>query len=169
MLTCFNWATSFQTWKWNAMSQNAHGAIAFQLGHVFSDMERNRHRKRWGACHLSFNWATSFQTWICIDHSSRSFQHLKFQLGHVFSDMDTSGRFSAFTAIEKKPIFAHTVNFDEYFQKVGLCSKRFSICNGFSRISQGFGHHIDVRNLHRNIDKNSYIFAHPSGANGPMQ
>ena len=43
------------------------------------------------------------------------------------------------------PIFAHTVNFNEYFQKVGLCSKRFSICNGFSRISQGFGHHLDAR------------------------
>ena len=56
--------------------------------------------------------------------------------------------FRAFTDIEKKAIFAHTVNFYQYFQKVDLYSEAFSICIGLSRVSQGFGHHIDVRNLH---------------------
>ncbi len=77
----------------------------------------------------------------------------EFQLGHFFSEMDRGSIFRAFTAIEKKPIFAHTVNFYEYFQKVDLHLEAFSICFGLSRVSQGFGHHIDVRNLHEILVK----------------
>jgi hypothetical protein len=79
--------------------------------------------------------------------------HEEFLLGHVFSDMDTRVHFRAFTDIEKKAFFAHTVNFYEYFQKVDLCLEAFSICIGLSRVSQGFGHHIDVRNLHEILVK----------------
>jgi len=42
----------------------------------------------------------------------------KFQLGHGLSAMETGGHFSAFTAIEKKSIFTHSVNLLQFFQKV---------------------------------------------------
>ena len=36
---CFNWATSFQTWKLVIKGQLNAKNVAFQLCHVFSDME----------------------------------------------------------------------------------------------------------------------------------
>ena len=35
----FNWATSFQTWKYGIEVQYLLAPRMFQLGHVFSDME----------------------------------------------------------------------------------------------------------------------------------
>jgi len=65
---CFNWATSFQTWKSNE-SENLTVALfavdVFQLGHVFSDMEI---------------WKQ--------DESIDPTRENMFQLGHVFSDME---------------------------------------------------------------------------------
>jgi hypothetical protein len=63
--------------------------------------------------------------------------------------MDIGGHFSAFTDIEKKPIFAHTVNFYQYFQKVSLHLEAFSICTDLSRISQENGHYLDARKMGR--------------------
>jgi len=84
----FNWATSFQTWKYLLMLSDLAGLLTFQLGHVFSDMEIRRVKYfvynseakvsigprpfRHGNAIVaiasslekkSFNWATSFQTW----------------------------------------------------------------------------------------------------------
>ena len=87
----FNWATSFQTWKYyhqiNSACQRAgvsigprlfrHGNPAlmygimcrivwrFQLGHVFSDMEILTLDGNSSYQYAGFNWATSFQTWKC--------------------------------------------------------------------------------------------------------
>ena len=85
----------------------------FQLGHVFSDMDRQERRVEFFDPKISFNWATSFQTWIEVQVRPRripskgfnwatSFQtwidtttcfvrtgHMMFQLGHVSSDMDS--------------------------------------------------------------------------------
>ncbi len=41
-----------------------------------------------------------------------------FQWSHGLSAMETGGHFLAFTAIEKKPIFARSVNLLQFFQKV---------------------------------------------------
>jgi len=63
----------------------------FQLGHVFSDMDRIHLLLAITIASFGFNWATSFQTWI-----GDMLEMLKawragdmFQLGHVFSDMDS--------------------------------------------------------------------------------
>ena len=65
----FNWATSFQTWKYLFNGTVFANGPLFQLGHVFSDMEIN-FRKNQGGINNAF------------------------QLGHVFSDMeiDTNNR-----------------------------------------------------------------------------
>ena len=62
----------------------------FQLGHVFSDMDRLITTLIFIPATSCFNWATSSQTWIVgllfsVDVADG------FQLGHVFSDMDSGG------------------------------------------------------------------------------
>ena len=40
LMACFNWATSFQTWKLREVTMTLKiDQIGLQLGHVFSDME----------------------------------------------------------------------------------------------------------------------------------
>ena len=65
MDSCFNWATSFQTWIGNWYVLYAGDYAEFQLGHVFSDMDRvMTARYLVDTVYERFNWATSFQTWI---------------------------------------------------------------------------------------------------------
>ena len=60
----------------------------FQLGHVFSDMDRQDYYLLKEVFDLRFNWATSSQTWIAEERNDPPDIDLEFQLGHVFSDMD---------------------------------------------------------------------------------
>jgi len=62
---CFNWATSFQTWKFDVSGIIICIAlmVVFQLGHVFSDMEITKPNGIKYKIMWCFNWATSFQTW----------------------------------------------------------------------------------------------------------
>ena len=111
---CFNWATSFQTWILYAASYGCRQ-------------------------HSGFNWATTFQPWIRREMESVKDPKGKVSIGprpfrHGYRNNSSfevkikevsigprpfrhgySRHFSAFTAIGKKPIFAHTVNFYEYF------------------------------------------------------
>jgi len=93
-MTCwrFNWATSFQTWKCIRLAGTTlQPQVAFQLGHVFSDMEM-----RWGLSRFVLNREP------VVSIGPRLFRHgndknfmdkgrwnvTMFQLGHVFSDME---------------------------------------------------------------------------------
>ena len=63
--------------------------------------------------YLGFNWATTFQPWI--PHGGDTWCSIIVSIGPRLFSHGYSRHFSAFTAIGKKPIFAHTVNFYEYF------------------------------------------------------
>jgi hypothetical protein len=52
-----------------------------------------------------------------------------------------SHHISAFTAIEKKPIFTNLLDLHLYLNGVDLVKEAFSICTDVSRTSQGFRHH----------------------------
>jgi hypothetical protein len=112
-----------------------------------------------------FNWATTFQPWIRQLYAGYSMRHGIVSIGpRLFSHgykrdggMDDprskvsigprlfshgySHHISAFTAIEKKPIFTNLLDLHLYLSGVGLVKEAFSICFDVSRTSQGFRHH----------------------------
>ena len=59
----FNWATTFQSWKFKVSPGVMSDGDGFQLGHDFSVMEIHRGGERDGKSKKSFNWATTFQSW----------------------------------------------------------------------------------------------------------
>ena len=113
--SCFNGATSFQTWKYQATDSVETSTGRASMGPRL--FRRGNGRKMTNHVHVSscFNGATSFQTWKCGDpltqgvgtggfNGATSFQTWKcssrphvgrigaeLQWGHVFSDVEISG------------------------------------------------------------------------------
>ena len=84
----FNWATSFQTWKYGSgptASTITH--LSFNWATSFQTWKCIKmygiENKWWG-----FNWATSFQTWKYRNYIANRILLATFQLGHVLSDME---------------------------------------------------------------------------------
>ena len=61
--SCFNGATSFQTWKSEARERARAAEEELQWGHVFSDVEMREPQLPCIGRVSGFNGATSFQTW----------------------------------------------------------------------------------------------------------
>ncbi len=60
---CFNWATTFQPWKFIFYNLLSYLLFLFQLGHDFSAMEIISRDVKIEENKSSFNWATTFQPW----------------------------------------------------------------------------------------------------------
>ena len=86
-LRSFNWATSFQTWKWPRCIAMGRLSATFQLGHVFSDMEMLVDDAR-----LWYNLAS-------VSIGPRLFRH------------GNSGNLSSSTALGKNPRYEQSVNY----------------------------------------------------------
>ena len=86
---CFNWATSFQTWIPGLVLKLPQKYKAFQLGHVFSDMDTRRGRADHEVAWLVSIGPRLFRHGYIPRALARSSLEPGFQLGHVFSDMDT--------------------------------------------------------------------------------
>ena len=91
----FNWATSFQTWKCHrpnlAPWQYPDG---FNWATSFQTWKCQRYLMEEIYVLRRFNWATSFQTWKFVSNVVRIVEfNWKFQLGHVFSDMEMRSKF----------------------------------------------------------------------------
>ncbi len=113
VISGFNGATSFQTWKWPGYHKAAPSHNMLQWGHVFSDVEitsrgdtyppdrpaasmgpRLFRRGNYIQAIFSdlvisgFNGATSFQTWKWPGYHKAAPSHNMLQWGHVFSDVE---------------------------------------------------------------------------------
>jgi len=84
----FNWATSFQTWKFCRVERAVRffdmvsiGPRPFRHGNPSANIPKVPES-------LRFNWATSFQTWKFRRSLRAALLNPMFQLGHVLSDME---------------------------------------------------------------------------------